>query len=878
MVTPKWVTNSGSAYARQLKDGTPVANTSGTSENANPTETSVGNAAAAELPNRMKRRVAMAGAALWWERLWPALWPTTGLIGLYSLLALSGGHEDLALPLQWTTFIAMLGGAAFLIWPKRHLFSWPTAEEALRRLEGMNDLPHRPLSTYSDQAAAGTGSEKLWAAHQQWLKAQLVALKLRLPTPGLAAQDPFALRGALLLSLVVAFVVAGPASGERLLNAFVPFLGKTGPAGRLDAWISPPDYTGRAPIFLTQDQRDISDVPQGALLKVQIFGGSTPNIALGTEVLASETHNQGQQSEYESSGIIDADALLSITQGARELGFWAITTRPDLAPEVTLLEGIEATRRNSLRFLYQLKDDYGVSALNAEITIDPFFVLADKSVFSLYDNAPARTGFSPLIDGFVTEQVERSFELPLPGLRVTDASHTAYKDLTAHPWAGLPVSLTLVASDDANQEGRSRTVTLTLPSRQFREPLAAAIIEQRRRLALFPSSRGSVTGFLNAFTIEAEKTLEDKSVYLGLRVAYWRLVRARLPGDLEGVSELLWDIALHIEDGDLSLTERDLRAAREALTQALAEGGSADEIEQLMQDLKTALAQYLDELADRQPAQAAPSQSLPNNGDTLERSDLEDMLKAIEDLARTGARDQAQDLLSQLDDILENLETPKSENNLSESENSLPGAISEMSEIIERQRGLMDETFQHGQGAQAGSQSGEQGSEPGNEGQQTAPDLERLREHQEALRQQLQELMGKLDENGQPIPDGLDRAAEAMEKAEERLGKGRSDSATSAQGQAIDQMREGTQALADAMFDAMSQNGDASGQQSSGSQTDPLGRPTGSGSNSSEATQLPEEMELQRARQILEELRKRAAELGRPQDELDYLERLLRRF
>ena len=855
-----------------------MADTSGTSESTNLAETSAGQSAHAELPTNMKRRVALAGAALWWERVWPVLWPATGLIGLYALLALSGGQAALALPLQWIAFIAMLGGVAFLIWPNRNIFSWPRGEEALRRLEGMNDLPHRPLSTYTDQAAAGTGSEQLWVAHQKWLEAQLVALKLRLPSPGLPTQDPFALRGALLLSLVAAFVVAGPASGERLLNAFVPFIGEAGPAGRLDAWISPPDYTSRAPIFLTQDQREITDVPQGSALNVQIFGGSTPNIALGTEVLATETRDQGAQSEFESTGIISANSRLSITQGASELGSWTITTRPDLAPEVTLLERIEATRRNSLRFLYQLKDDYGISALNAEMALDPFFVLTDKDIFSLGDSAPARTGFGPIIDGSVAEHVEESFELPLPGLRVTDASHTAYKDLMAHPWAGLPVSLALVATDEANQIGRSRTVTLTLPARQFQEPLAAAIIEQRRRLALFPTSRGSVTGFLNAFTVEAERTLEDKSVYLGLRVAYWRLVRARLPGDLKGISELLWDIALHIEDGDLSLTERDLRAAREALTQALAEGASADEIEQLMQDLKIALAQYLDELADRQPAQATPSQPMPNNSDTLERSDLEDMLKAIEDLARTGARDQAQDLMSQLDDILENLETPNGENNVTEGENSLPGAISEMSEMIERQRGLMDETFQHGQGAQAGSQSGEEGSEPGDEGQQTASDLERLREQQEALRQQLQELMGQLDENGQPIPGGLDRAADAMEKAEERLANGRSDSATSAQGQAIDQMREGTQALADTMFDAMSQNGDASGQQSSGSQTDPLGRPTGSGRNSSEATQLPEEMELQRARQILEELRKRAAELGRPQDELDYLERLLRRF
>jgi uncharacterized protein (TIGR02302 family) len=860
-----------------------VAETSGTSEKTVSADTSAAPSAHGNLPKNLKRRVAIAGIALWWERVWPVLWPPTGVAGVYALLALTGLFEALPVLLQWVALVATLGTCLYLIWPHRHLFAKPTWTHALRRLESMNRLPHRPLSTYADQPAQGTGSDKLWAAHKQWLKAQLRALRVRFPSPGLAAKDPYALRAALLLALVSSYVVAGPASAPRLANALFPGFSSTGTSGHLDAWITPPDYTGRAPIFLTQDQRDIEDVPQGSLLNVQIFGGSTPHINLGAEALIANVRNEGTQSAFETTNAIESDSILSITQGARELGNWAITTTPDLPPTVQLLQQVEASRQQTLKFLYQVTDDYGVISLRADLALDPFFVQADKDIFSLNDEPLPRAGFNTRTDELVAEQIETQFELPLPGLRVTDASHTAYKDLTAHPWAGLPVSLTLVATDDAEQEGESRTVTLALPARPFQKPLAAAIVEQRQRLALSPTSRGSVAGFLNAFTMDADRTLEDKSVYLGLRAVYWRLTRARHPGDLEGVSELLWDIALHIEDGDLSLAERDLRAAREALAQALAEGASADEIEQLMQDLKTALTRYLDDLSDRQPAQADQSAPQPENGQTMERSDLEDMLDAIGDLARTGARDQAQELLSQLDDILENIETPEGPNELSEGEKSLSDAINEMGEMIDRQRSLMDETFQHGQGAQAGSGEGDdaprtQGGQGSGESQQSAPPLESLRNQQEALRQQLQEMIGKLGESGQAVPGGLDRAAEAMEKAEDRLSKGRSDAATGAQAQALDQLREGTQALADAMFDAISQNADPSGQRSSGAQTDPLGRPTGNGQNSSQSTELPDEMELQRARQILELLRKRAAELGRPQGELDYLERLLRRF
>ncbi len=41
---------------------------------------------------------------------------------------------------------------------------------------------------------------------------------------------------------------------------------------------------------------------------------------------------------------------------------------------------------------------------------------------------------------------------------------------------------------------------------------------------------------------------------------------------------------------------------------------------------------------------------------------------------------------------------------------------------------------------------------------------------------------------------------------------------------------------------------------------------------------IPDQSELARARSILEELRKRASDQGRPKQELDYIDRLLREF
>ena len=60
---------------------------------------------------------------------------------------------------------------------------------------------------------------------------------------------------------------------------------------------------------------------------------------------------------------------------------------------------------------------------------------------------------------------------------------------------------------------------------------------------------------------------------------------------------------------------------------------------------------------------------------------------------------------------------------------------------------------------------------------------------------------------------------------------------------------------------------------------DPLGRNQGEyGTEALEGVEIPDEMELRRAREILDELRRRRGQRSRPPLELDYIDRLLQRF
>lgn len=864
------------------------------------------------LPPSIVRKIKLARVNLWWERAWPALWPATGVGGAYMLTALLGLHESLPTALTKASLLLTTAGIAALLYRARPAFKWPSWDDALKRLEAMNGLAHQPLSAYQDSAAKDTGSDALWEAHRAWTERRIASLRVKLPRPNLAAHDPMALRAALGLTLIAAIAIAGPQAQHRILTAFVPDNLAAESQGRLDAWITPPAYTRTAMTVLSDETADEPlSVPSASILSVQLFGGKQPTATLGQNALEVEALTEQGNNAYETKATLTEAGTLSIRQGGRTLGSWQIDIIEDTPPEVTLLEDITISVRNSMKFVYALKDDYGVTNLKLDLKLDPIFIHEEARIFQLGEDPAPRKGFSPLMDGFVAEKIETEFELPLPGIRVADATETTYRDLLSHPWAGLPVRMTLVATDDAEQTGKSRTFTLSLPARQFTHPLAAAIIEQRQRLALSPLNRGSVAGFLNAFTYDEEIFEHDSSVYLGLRAAYWRLTKARRVGDLDGVSKLLWDIAINIEDGDLSVAEQELRAARDALTQALAEGADTDEIERLMQELKQALNEYLSQLEARAETGTPPPEDMLGKGELVDRGDLESLLDQIGDLARTGARDQAQDLLAALDDILENLNTgEEQQRGLTPDEQALSDAIDQMAEMIEQQRQLMDETFQEGQqpqdpttqglnqdgphqdgphqdgqGAAAGSNgetekqngsgqaSGEAGDNP------TASKLDQLRERQRALREELEELMSELAEKGETAAKALTEADRAMERAEDRLERGRASSATGAQGQAIDQLRHGAQALADAMMESMAARGEQSATREGGNETDPLGRPLSpSGNPNADSVEIPDESDLQQARQILDELRKRAAELGRPQSELDYLERLLKRF
>ena len=82
--------------------------------------------------------------------------------------------------------------------------------------------------------------------HRARLAALLQKLRVGRPAPRTDRYDPFALRALLLLGVFVLTIVVGDSASDRLRSAFRFGPLAKGAEARLDAWITPPAYTGKA--------------------------------------------------------------------------------------------------------------------------------------------------------------------------------------------------------------------------------------------------------------------------------------------------------------------------------------------------------------------------------------------------------------------------------------------------------------------------------------------------------------------------------------------------------------------------------------------------------------------------------------------------------
>src|SRR5208337_1662899 len=384
---------------------------------------------------------------------------------------------------------------------------------------------------------------------------------------------------------------------------------------------------------------------------------------------------------------------------------------------------------------------------------------------------------------------QAALQLPPTANGVGDAHTTV--DLSEHPWAGAKVTMRLSAVSISGKTGESGPIEVTLPQRTFHNPLARALVEQRRDLILDPDNAPKrVETALTGLAVAPELFDTPANVYLGLKQANSSLENAHSDADLIDVAALLWAMAQQIEDGDASQAERDLRAAEQALREALQRGASDEEIRKLMKELREAAKRFMSEMARNAEPNASPDDQ------NLQSQDLDKLLDRMEDTARNGAREDAQAMLDQMQEMFENMRSAR-EGEESPAEREMRKELGELEKLLHDQQALRDDTFRSdqrdrarkrarskmapGEGDQAQPDEGEPpaGPDQGDEadlakpGQDEAgPDQQPLDQRQSELRDRLAELQRKLKSLGMKGEKGFNDAQGDMKEAEGDLSGG----------------------------------------------------------------------------------------------------------
>ena len=794
----------------------------------------------------LRRRLQAAWLVVAVERVMAAFWPAGLLIALFLAFAFSDALPSLP-PWLHSSLVLMFGlGLVFLLARGATRFQLPARGTAQARIEARSGFVHRPVAAIDDRLPMGGGDparEQLWRAHRAAALAQVDRARVPVPDPDIAAQDRYGLRIIPFLLLGLSLIAAGPDAGARLERA-VSLSWTTVPAGmQAQLWITPPDYTGMQPLFTTSGQNPEAAlaVPQGSRLQLRILGarGGHANIQWNGAPLATKGDDQEtQQVQF----TLAQSGALTVRAGGRLLSDWAIEMILDRPPEIVFSDLPGSQGAWFLAVPYQAEDDYGL----ASITLDVQPVTPVAGV--VRESLPEIRLAVPTVSGSAVDQA--------PAL-----------DLASHPLAGTRVQLTLEASDALSQVSRSDTVEAVLPERRFTNPTAGLIVQARKSLIQRPSDRAAPVDILSAVLAREAAFDTGTSAYLAVTTARAILAKGNVSEDFSTLLDMLWSAAVRLEDGNRAVAERNLQQAEQELREALQSDADAQEIARLVDQLQQAMRSYLDSLA--QDALDVPPTLLENMPmqSMVNPQDMVSMLDQLRRLSEAGANDAAQQMLSDLTQMLEqmrNMQSATSQQN--QSLQALDGLMDRITELADQQSDLLDETFQA---------SRTQDLNPARDAEQA----ETSQAEQSDLRQQLGGIMSELGELTGQIPGGLGEADTAMRQAERALGRGDFETASEAQARALDALQQGMRQAAQNALQSLARQGTGGLLRMpgmSGQTTDPLGRRTSPMTD--QPFTLPTERSLQQSREILEELRRRGSDRTRSQEEQDYIRRLLRRF
>ena len=802
------------------------------------------------IPLNLKLRIFATRCILICENLAKTVFYILFLLVVFISLSLLNFFSILSYWVHFFVLFIFLGFLILILLNMFKYFKWPSINDCARRIELDNDTKHRPISVVYDKPGINSESS-IWAEHYNNMLSLSVSLKRIKLRSTFSKIDPLFIRLPIVLLFLFIYFAHYNVLTDRVEAAILPQIeiADDSKKGIFTGWLTPPEYTKRLPILLLNSEGPVS-IPHGSILSARVHGGKGETVIyLGNEI-KEFIKIDDENSSIES--IIETDVDLSIVQNENVLFNKKIISISDNSPKVDFIDKPKSTIKGVLDIDYVFSDDYEVTKLYAKV------LLKKPLEFSLINDI--------------------RFNIPFQNSDDLQTLGKYYHDLTEHIWAGLPVKITLNAEDYIGQIGQSEIVEILLPEKKFSNLIALSIINQRKNLAWGkekPFTIGTVIQEIlkddllgNKFSVAKDWLLQSVEI-----LSKNEEIKSLEKEDFDFVIDLLWKTALFIESGQLAVAENELRKAQEDLQEAL-QGNEGSDIQDMVSNLDEALKKYLEELENPMDIDVPQVSESDNPGDrggesgaqANEKENLEEKLNEIADLAASGSLDEAQEQLENMQDMTEALDREALGEALGEEEGTkTPMAMQQISEMMQEQEALMEDSFEQSLNAAQADQK-TPGSGPVNAGKE-----------QEILRKQLEDVMHEINESDSPVPEELGRAERAMRQAERELQRGRPDRAQTAQGRAIEELKKAAEKM-DKMHsgDGPSQMAGDSGNNNSRDQRDPLGRvPPGQGTSPGGDVGIPKKQNITKAKEIVKELYKKAESSQEGSVERKYVDSLL---
>jgi len=722
----------------------------------------------------------------------------------------------------------------------------PTIEEARNRLEKKSNINHRPLTAWEDNLGydASANENRIWLEHKIRMKNLIKKLNPTLPSPIIAKIDPFGIRALFLILITFGILSAGEDLKSRIFLALNPNYIITEHNISIQIWFDPPRYM-QLPNKVVNNFEDninsesMTEIPKGSKL-LTIIHGAKEDIEMHIDKSLLLLEKIGDRT-HRFEGELNQGKKIIITYRNKIIGLWNIKILKDKKPEIVLEEIQDNSYKHYLEINLLAQDDYGLKSIIANI--------------------------SPLNkESLKINNLTSDFPISYPSDNPKYLENKSFHNLSAHPLAGEIVNLTLFAEDLAKNKASSNTTKVKIPERKFLNPTAAHIIKLRKGLINNTSSMLEARNFINNITQKPETYNNDLTLHLALNSLKNRLAILHDYESIREIIDIMWKIAIRIEDGVKGRILDEIIEAQQQLSKAILNNESHKIINSLINKLKSDIRDYYKKNSYQEYKTDIEKPFKIKKADSYTQKEINQILEAMRELKDIGSKELSQRLISNLEKLISKLDSE--ENLYSESLNQmkLNDLIPELESITRNQSKLLELSFRNTQFD----------SKNKNEIYSAA-------EKQNEIIKGLNEFMKKLNKISNNIPSELEYAPNEMESARKNLKNLSWRKAYQSQAKAVSYLRYSLSDLG-TLIKNKSNSKTISGKESENSENNN----SLNYDNSSFGLFANEPLDIsiknfnkgmaEKSRKILKEIRRRSNERKRSKEELEYLKRLLNSF